>query len=152
MAVAMVVGPTAAAVEVDISEDSLGGHLPVDFLDAVHLPAGFPDVVGFSPVGILDIVHIPAGPVAEDYPVDLLVAAEHPVMEDLPSMLPSTAQGAIAEEVIQAVTVEDHKEALFRDTTTEATIIPEDTTEATTGTIIEATLPTEHPSGFSLAG
>jgi hypothetical protein len=118
----------------------VGEGIPVDFPDA-DLPAGFPDIVHL-PAGFPDIPDLTAG-----FP-----AAEHPVVEDLPSMLPSTAQGAITEELIQAVTVEDHKEALFRDTTTEATIIPEDTTEATTGTIIEATPPTEHPSGFSLAG
>ncbi|HME43544.1 MAG TPA: hypothetical protein VKF36_10695 [Syntrophorhabdales bacterium] len=138
------------------------GDIPVDFPDA-HLPAGSPDILDLT-AGFPDIPDLIAGfpaaehpPVgllagAEDCPVDLLVGAEHPVVEDLPSMLPSAAQGAIAEEVIQAVTVEDHKEALFRDTTMEATIIPEDTTEATTGTIIEAMPPTAHPSGFSLAG
>ena len=135
--------------------------IPADFPDA-HLPAGFPATVGF-PAGFPGIPDLIAGfqdapdliagfPAAEDCPADLLAAAEHPVAEDLPGMLPSTAQGAITEELLQAVTVEDHKEALFRDITTEATIIPEDTTEATTGTIIEAMPPMEHPSGFSLAG
>ena len=54
------------------------GGIPVDFPDA-HLPAGFPAIVGF-PAAFPDILHLPAGfPAAGDPPVDLLVAAEHPV-------------------------------------------------------------------------
>ncbi len=153
MAVAMVVGPTVAAVEADISEDSLDVHLPAGFRDIVHLPAGFPDMVGFPPVGILDIVHIPAGfPVAENYPVDLLVAAEELIVEDLPNMLPSAVQGAIAEEDIEPVIAGDLREVGFRHTTTEATIILEDTTEVTIGTIIEDMPPMEQPLGFFSVG
>ena len=49
-------------------------------------------------------------------------------------------------------TAEDPMEVGFLDTTTEATIIPEDITGVTIDTIIEAMPHTEQPSGFSLAG
>ena len=48
--------------------------------------------------------------------------------------------------------VEDPMEAGFRDTTTEATIIPVGTTEATPGIITQVMRPMEQPSASFLAG
>ena len=73
IAVAVVVGPTEVAAEVDILEDSLGVQFPAGFPVTVPPPAGFLDVVGFPPLGIPDTVRLPVGfPLRGDFPVDLL--------------------------------------------------------------------------------
>jgi len=73
-------------------------------------------------------------------------------VEDLPNMRRSAPPGAIAEVDIEVVTAEHPMEAGFRDTTTEATIILEDITEAIIGTTIEDMPLMEQPLDFSLVG
>ena len=64
----------------------------------------------------------------------------------------TAARGATAEEDIAVVTVGGPMGAGFRDTTTEATIILEDITEAIIGTTIEDMPLMEQPLDFSLVG
>jgi hypothetical protein len=144
IAVVAVVGSTVVAgeVEVDISEDSLDVHFPAGFPDVAHLPTDFPDA------------QCPADfPVAGDLAMDLIAAVADLIVEELHNMRPLAARGAIAEEdMLRVATAEHPMEAGFRDTTTEATIIPEDTTEATTDTIIGDMPHMEQRLGSSLAG